>query len=137
MPFIDGRPLFASAGLFALVRRSLTNLVVNEGWEFGKRKSTCLRIILSAHYAHIDLPLFAVEEEAFSSVQKTLEARLGDNYRMTANLNEALQNFARDQRLTDSQILLAHRDEDWISSDPKIIHDWFENKVATHGPALA
>lgn len=135
MPFMDGRPLFASAGLFALVRKSLTGLVVSEGWEFGKRKSTCIRIKLPKNHAHIDLPLFAVEQDAFAGLQKALRTTLGDGYRST-NLNEALQEYARDQRLTGSQILLAHRDEDWLPSDPKIIHDWFENMVATHGPAL-
>ena len=137
MPFIEDRPLFASAGLFSVVRAALVDLIAAEGWEFGKQKDTCLRVKLPKHYAHIDLPLFAVEETAFSLIKKTLEDRLGGNFRDSINLNEALSEFGlRDQRLNDAQILLAHRREDWIPSDPKIIHDWFESKVSTHGPVL-
>lgn len=137
MPFVDGRPLFASAGLFSVVRSALRQLVADEGWEFGKQKDTCLRIKLPKHHAHIDLPLFAVEESAFSTIKKNLEDRLGVALHAAASLNDELARFGmRDQRLTDSQILLAHRQEDWIVSDPKIIHDWFESKVDTHGSIL-
>lgn len=137
MPFVGGRPLFASTGLFSIVRSALTELVRNEGWAFGKPKDTCLRINLPRHHAHIDLPLFAVEEAAFSNIRKNLEESIGVPLNEAVNLNDALSQFGlRDQRLTDSQILLAHRQEDWIESDPKTIHDWFESKVDTHGPVL-
>lgn len=137
MPFVEGQPLFASTGLFSVIRSALKDLVANESWEFGKQKSTCLRIKLPKHRAHIDLPLFAVEENAFSTIKKTLEERLGKSFREEVNLNDELTKLGlRDQRLNNTQILLAHRDDDWIPSDPKVIHDWFESKVDTHGPAL-
>lgn len=136
MPFVEGRPLFASAGLFSIVRAALEPVVEAEGWTFGKRRDTCIRIKLPLHNAHIDLPLFAVDESAFSIIQKNLEDRLGAGYRNII-LNDALSEYGlRDQRLSTAQILLAHRVDDWFPSDPKVIHDWFESKVRTHGHVL-
>ena len=34
------------------------------------------------------------------------------------------------------KIMLAHREKDWIASDPKKIHDWFEGSVSTYGNVL-
>lgn len=137
MPFIDGRPLFASAGLFAIIQRSLEPLVEKEGWQFGRRKDTCIRIKLPRFNAHIDLPIFAVESQAFSVLRDQLEARLNKSLKASANLYETLHgSMGRDQRLGGAEILLAHRQEDWKASDPKTIHDWFEEKVRTHGQIL-
>jgi hypothetical protein len=136
MPFIDGRPLFASSGLFSIIQKSLTPLIQSEGWKFGKRKDTCIRVNLPEHSAHIDLPIFAVETQAFTNIKIQLEDRLNESLRTTANLYGSLHSVGRDQRLGNSDIMLAHRAEDWKASDPKNLHDWFEDKVRTHGPAL-
>jgi hypothetical protein len=33
-------------------------------------------------------------------------------------------------------VLLAHREEDWISSDPRKIHDWFVDAIEVYGQVL-
>lgn len=137
VPFVNGRPLFSSAGLFHYMELALAPLVREKGWSF-ERKDTCIRISLSGHDAHIDLPLFAVEHEAFVNLSSLYEKRLAKSFRDTRDsLNEALDSVeARDIRLPVSKIFLADRNEDWRVSDPKLLHDWFEAQVERFGPVL-
>ena len=135
MPFLDGRPIFSSDGLFRIIENALVSLVKEEGWGF-KRKSTCVRITLIGENAHIDLPLFAVEKEEFGELVEKYKTRTGVRLRRTANLNEAFDTVARSLRIGKGRILLADRDEDWRPSDPKEVHDWFLDQVGRYGKVL-
>ena len=134
VPFRNGSPMFSSDGLFAVIEDALEPLVKSEGWTF-KRKNTCIRVCLTGHNAHIDLPLFAVEDKAFQKLTHLFEDRVGGQIRANKNLNMAFDQ-QRDIRLSQAQILLADRDTDWRPSDPKAIHDWFEDQVRRYGPVL-
>ena len=136
MPFIGGRPLFSSDGLFAVIERALSPLVKEKGWTF-ERKDTCVRVCLTGQGAHIDLPLFAVEESAFKDLSNLYEKQLGVSLRKTKGpLNEVFDTGAKNIRLSENQVLLADRKKDWRVSDPKAIHDWFEAQVERYGAVL-
>lgn len=134
VPFRNGIPLFSSDGLFTVIEDALAALIKAEGWTF-KRKDTCIRVCLTGHNAHIDLPLFAVDDKAFQRLTHLFEDRMGSQLRANKNLNDAFDH-QRDIRLGQGQILLADRDTDWRPSDPKAIHDWFEDRVRRYGPVL-
>jgi hypothetical protein len=136
MPFVNGRPLFSSDGLFGVIERALTPLVKAKGWSF-QRKSTCIRVCLTGQNAHIDLPLFAVEQSEFQSLSDLYEKQFGRSFRQTdVKLSTLLDTDARKIRLDEKKVLLADRDQDWRHSDPKAIHDWFEDQVRRYGPVL-
>lgn len=135
MPFFNGRPLFSSDGLFTVIEDALAPLVKAKGWTF-KRKDTCIRVCLTGKRAHIDLPLFAVDSSAFGRLSDLYELQFGESFREAKSLNEAFDKPARKIRLGQSQILLADRLEDWRPSDPKAIHDWFQDQVERYGPVL-
>lgn len=135
LPFVKGKPVFSSNGLFLIIANALKPLIAQEGWTL-KRKATCLRIAIPGSGAHIDLPLFAVEADSFQRLEKQYEANTGKVLRTTSNLNEILDSTAKSIRLKQSAIFLAHREVDWLASDPKAIHDWFESQVQRHGFVL-
>ncbi|MEO9706596.1 MAG: CBASS cGAMP synthase [Nitratireductor sp.] len=135
MPFVDGRPVFSSEGLFEIMQRALEPLVTREGWKF-KRKNTCIRITLVGKGAHIDLPLFAVDDTSFRRLAEMFERQTETTFGKSANLNDTLDTIAKSVRLGSGQILLADREEDWRPSDPKAIHDWFIANVTRYGKVL-
>ncbi len=135
LPFVNGRPLFSSDGLFVLIEKALAPLAKQEGWTF-KRKSTCVRIVLTGQGAHIDLPLFAIERPEFRLLEQQFKKQVGVNLRESRNLNAELDSHAKSVRLRKGEILLADRDEDWRISDPKAIHDWFVDQVHRYGSVL-
>ena len=135
MPFVEGRPIFSSAGLFEIIQRVLDPLVEREGWHFV-RKDTCVRICLPGQNAHIDLPLFAVDINEFVSLANSYKNLKGEGFRKTRNLNEVFDTEARNIRLAEGRILLADREMDWRPSDPKAIHDWFIEHVKIYGNVL-
>lgn len=135
MPFVRGRPAFSSRGLFMVITKALRPLIDAEGWSFYE-KDTCLRILLTGTGAHIDLPLFAVEISSFKELESVYQMRTGKELRSTTDLNEVLDSTAKSIRLNRKNLLLAHRTEDWLISDPKALHDWFVAQVERHGPVL-
>jgi hypothetical protein len=136
MPFVNGRPLLSSEGLFQIIERALVPLVRSEGWAL-KRKDTCVRVQIALRKAHIDLPLFAVEREGLSVVLMSIQKALGEPVARTSKLTDLLNgNHRKSVGLADGSILLADRNEDWRKSDPKAIHDWFSDQVDVLGPVL-
>tara|TARA_R110000787_G_C13435604_1_gene445922 strand:- start:2496 stop:3740 length:1245 start_codon:yes stop_codon:yes gene_type:complete len=137
MPFLNGQPAFSSKGLFALIERALSPLVEAEGWTF-KRKRTCIRIILTGLGAHIDLPLYAVDQGEFTDLRDRFRNTFGTSFRKADGLARLLQEdqAGRSIRLSGNGLLLAHRDLDWYASDPQGLHDWFEGQVDIFGEVL-
>ena len=67
------------------MQKALEPLAEQEGWSF-KRKDTCIRLTLNGEGAHIDLPLFAVEEVVLGRLAGIYEERTGTTLRKTAIL---------------------------------------------------
>lgn len=130
MTFIQGiqRPSVAAATFFKIVDAALDKLAKVEGWQFVK-KPTCSRLVISAN-SHIDVPLYAIPDTEFEKLEKHMKS---------------FDAMARDARadsedrwdaLPSDCVLLAHREHDWISSDPRKIRDWFVEAIKIYGPVL-
>ncbi|MCP2223556.1 MULTISPECIES: CBASS cGAMP synthase [Bradyrhizobium] len=130
MTFIQGsqRPSVAAAAFFKVVDAALVKLAKEEGWQFVK-KPTCSRLVISSN-SHIDVPLYAIPDAEFEKLEKQMKS---------------FDAMARDARadsddrwdaLPSDCVLLAHREHDWISSDPRKIRDWFVDAIKVYGPVL-
>jgi hypothetical protein len=132
MTFVQGvkRPSVAAAAFFKVVDSALEQLAREEGWKFIKRP-TCARLVISLT-AHIDVPLYAIPDAEFTKLEELKKARTLDGMAVDARADSE----DRWDTLPSDCVLLAHREDDWISSDPRKIHDWFIDAIQIYGPVL-
>ena len=119
LSFVRGeRPSKAAKLFFDFVDESLSRLAREEGWSH-KTKPTCVRLVI-AHDAHVDVPLYAIPDREFALLEAHAVAK-----RMTV----ASAKFDSWTDLPHDSVLLAHREKDWVESDPRKIHRWFVDAV--------
>lgn len=128
------KPGLASEKFFKLVEDALLPLCNQKGWTL-KKKKTCVRVELDAQ-KHIDLPLYAIPDEEFVTLEKSIQDATGIS--LNSATDQMLSIFDRHQnlRIPTDRIMLAHREEGWIHSDPRALHDWFEEQFNRFGPQL-
>ncbi|MEQ8441230.1 MAG: CBASS cGAMP synthase [Alphaproteobacteria bacterium] len=125
MSFVEGnRPALTVEGMFLTVENALKELCASEGWilldsNHPKRKSNCVRILLGDG-AHLDLPLYAIPNDQFVVLEKNMKAAMEAHYSLSQAINK--------HPIDPDSIQLAHRDEGWVLSDPRILNDWFKNQ---------
>jgi hypothetical protein len=132
----SARPGIASKAYFKLVEDALRPLCARNGWILnpGRAKDTCVRIQITPR-THIDLPLYAIRDEAFERLVETaLNKSLARNMAFDAAADDLFDDVYRG--LADTEIMLAHRAEGWIGSDPRKLEDWFNNAVQFYGPQV-
>lgn len=131
MSFVSqtSKPSVASAVFFAATEAALNPLLKLRGWTLVTDKATCVRIVI-ASFAHIDIPLYAIPDSEFETLQKAALSAYG-----YMTFSEALTKAERDAwtALPTDQVLLAHRDDDWVKSDPRPVKKWFLDEVDRHG----
>lgn len=123
------KPSVASRVFFTAAEMALMPLVSERNWVLITDKPTCIRIEISK-FAHIDIPLYAIPDTEFQLLRKAaIEAR---GY---LTLADAIRKAERDAwtALPSDQVLLAHRDHDWVKSDPRPVKAWFLSEVERHG----
>lgn len=123
------KPSIASAVFFAAAEEALMSLVKLRGWTLITDKLTCVRIVISA-FAHIDIPLYAIPDGEFETLQKSALSIYG-----YLTFDEAMRRAERDvwTALPTDHVLLAHRKDDWVKSDPRPVKQWFLEEVERHG----
>ncbi|HIH2748581.1 hypothetical protein L3V59_40040 [Burkholderia aenigmatica] len=123
------KPSVASAIFFAAAEEALRPLVWARGWTLITHKPTCIRIEISA-FAHVDIPLYAIPDKEFETLQKAALNQYG-----YIALDSAISVAERDAwtALPRDHVLLAHREDDWVKSDPRPVKDWFLDEVERHG----
>lgn len=129
----SARPSVAASVFFAAAEAALEPLVTERGWKLVS-KPTCIRIIIASD-AHIDIPLYAIPDTEFETLRRAYQAR----YEGTSfTLEEVVAKAERDAwtDLPPDKVLLAHRDEDWVVSDPRAVHNWFQDEVDARGGQL-
>ena len=101
-------------------------------WKLITDKPTCIRIEIAA-YAHVDIPLYAIPDDEFTSLAKAAVQDYG-----YIDLQEAVRRAERDAwtALPRNSVLLAHRECNWMESDPRPVKDWFLSEVAARGEQL-
>lgn len=126
------RPSAAATVFFNAAEEALSPLVKQNGWKLITEKSTCIRIVI-ASYAHIDIPLYAIPDHEFVTLAKASMELYG-----YAAFDEAVRKAERDAwtALPRDKVLLAHRDLNWIASDPRPIKEWFLAEVDAKGEQL-
>ncbi len=134
MSFVSqsSRPSVAASFFFAAAEEALASLVEARDWELVRDKPTCIRIVISI-YAHIDIPLYAIPDNEFTTLVKAAMESHGYD-----SLNEAVMQAERDvwTALPRNKVLLAHRECDWMASDPRPVKEWFLGQVEAKGEQL-
>jgi hypothetical protein len=135
-------PPFAAKAYFELVENALRSLCQKEGWSLvtgAERKDTCIRIKIS-HWAHIDVPLYAVPESQFLQITEMAKSQAGRRRSRLAQDDALYFKESVDagepadfpwEDLKD--IMLATRTGEWKISDPFSITRWFADLVEEHG----
>lgn len=123
------RPSTAATVFFAAAEDTLKPLTDERRWELVTDKLTCIRIVISKH-AHIDIPLYAIPDEEFVTLAEFSMRRYG-----YYSLTEAMNKAERDAwtALPTDKVLLAHREHNWVSSDPRPVKEWFLGQVEAKG----
>lgn len=123
------RPSTAATVFFAAAEGALKPLVEEKQWKLVTDKSTCIRIVIAA-YAHIDIPLYAIPDKEFVNLAEAALRSFG-----YYSLTEAAIKAERDAwtALPRDKVLLAHRECNWIPSDPRPVKEWFLGEVEAKG----
>lgn len=101
-----------------------------EGWRLNTSKPTCSRVIISDD-KHIDIPCYAIgngqlhEEISLGEIRSTHRSNFASLYRDAGIPYYDLAD--------SSSVQLAHREKDWITSDPRKIIDWVLECVKEYG----
>lgn len=124
-------PSVAADVFFDVAQKALADLVKERGWTLSG-KPTCIRVEISA-LAHIDIPLYAIPDKEFETLVKAENARRA--------VLDGIGNFAEAamdswEELPKTKVLLAHREEGWMHSDPRPVKEWFVDQVETRGVQL-
>lgn len=126
------RPSVAATVFFSVAEEALRPLVKERGWRLITDKATCIRIEI-ASFAHIDIPLYAIPDGEFTTLAKAAVQNYG-----YLDLEEAVRKAERDAwtALPRNSVLLAHRECDWMESDPRPVKEWFLAEVLARGEQL-
>lgn len=125
------RPAIVSKAYFSLVEQALAPLCRRKGWTLNpdKLRDTCVRIQISLRL-HIDLPLYAIRDDAF---ERLVETAINKSLTMDRSILDVELADSVYRGLGSSEIMLAHRDKGWFESDPRKLEDWFNNAIALYG----
>jgi hypothetical protein len=125
------RPKIASKLFFSAVEMAMQSFADERGYKLDK-KPTCVRLIVNQR-CHIDIPLYAIPDDEYPKLEKAALAHGFESF------SEAMTfDSARDwEMLPENEVLLAHRELDWMISDPRPVHRWFKREVEpVHGEQL-
>lgn len=125
----SNRPSTAANIFFRAAEEALTPLVHNRGWVLVTDKLTCIRVIIECT-AHIDIPLYAIPDDEFNKLALASLKNYGFD-----SLTEAAIKAERDAwtALPRDKVLLAHRECNWMPSDPRPVKEWFLGEVDAKG----
>lgn len=127
-------PILASSGYFKLVESALAPLCESQAWTLRTDKASCVRVEISQK-AHIDLPLYAIPDKEFDSLTDAALLTKADSVR-TAFRDALAMDESIYQAFLIDEMRMAHREQGWIKSDPRLIERWFGAAVDAHGYQL-
>lgn len=121
------KPTIASDLFFKAAEIILAKLSKKMEWKLLTNKNTCIRIEISK-LAHIDIPLYAIPDNQFSSLEEARKSQI-----RTALDSISANNW---NALPSNSVLLAHRVNGWKPSDPRLLKDWFIEQITLQGEQL-
>lgn len=122
-------PCVAAEIFFGVAEKALADLVKEKGWKLSG-KPTCIRVEIS-DLAHIDIPLYAIPDNEFETLVKAEKRAALEGIRI---FDEAAMDSW--EELPKTKVLLAHREEGWMHSDPRPVKEWFVDQIETKGEQL-
>lgn len=128
---LTDRPSVAAEVFFDVAQKALATLVEQRGWKLSN-KPTCIRVEIN-DLAHIDIPLYAIPDKEFETLVKAQNARHGTFDGIRDFSEAAVDSW---DKLPTTKVLLAHREEGWMHSDPRPVKEWFVDQVAIKGEQL-
>ncbi len=128
---LTDRPSVAADVFFDVAQKALAPLVKAKGWKLSG-KPMCIRVEIS-DLAHIDIPLYAIPDEEFETLVKADSVRRAALEGIRKIAEVAMDSW---DELPTTKVLLAHREEGWMHSDPRPVKEWFVDQVATKGEQL-
>lgn len=127
------RPSVAAQSFFCYAEKALEELVAKRKWALITDKATCIRIEIGP-IAHIDIPLYAIPDTEYAKLSARMEAMTtNEGYVMDGAYASVPDRWSA---LPETEVLLAHREENWKESDPRPVKQWFIDQVATQGIQL-
>ena len=130
----NAEPVVSSSAYFEKVESVLSRLAVRKGWRLVTSKSTCVRMQVNERL-HVDLPLYAIRDSEFSELIEKAVAKA--SFLTHDSINEALEfSDSLYESIAADNIMLAHREKGWLTSDPRKIEDWFTNSVSVYGDSV-
>ncbi|MDZ4193628.1 MAG: CBASS cGAMP synthase [Pseudomonas sp.] len=124
-------PSIAVEVFFGVAEKALADLVKEKGWKLSG-KPTCIRVEISDR-AHIDIPLYAIPDNEFETLVKAENALRASLEGIRIFAEAAIDSW---EHLPKTKVLLAHREEGWMHSDPRPVKEWFVDQVETKGEQL-
>jgi len=128
-------PAVASGHFFTFIEKELARLCKREGWTLITTKNTCVRIEIDSE-KHIDLPLYAIPDDEFLKVEMAAKRAFGEDLSLHGRNILSMLDGETSLRIRQDRVMLAHRKKGWIVSDPRALHDWFEERTTKFGPQL-
>lgn len=113
-------PRLACKDYFKAVEMALLSLCRVNGWKLETTKATCVRIIVRKDI-HVDIPLYAIPEKEYKKLVDARQLAMDHQFAGSQPLQW--------DKLPTECVMLAHRERDWIKSDPRVIVDWFNHQV--------
>ena len=137
MTFVKGaKPSQAASLFFTIIDTALRALVEHEGWKGFVEKDTCARVVIN-ETCHVDVPLYAIPDAEFGRLAKAaMDRAIADSDGDIDFMSSRRMKLDTWEELDSDKVLLAHRKEDWKSSDPRKIHDWFLGAIDLYGMLL-
>jgi hypothetical protein len=127
LSFVKGeKPSEAASAFFTFVEAVLAELAEEEDWILVTEKATCVRLIITRD-GHVDIPLYAIPDNDLRHLE---EAR---NVKKMHTADAKIDSW---DALPSDAVLLAHREQDWVVSDPRKIYDWFVDAVSLYNERL-
>jgi len=125
-------PKIASKTFFSVVDELLKELVKKERWtDVDDSKNTCSRVIVN-NEIHIDVPLYAIPDTEFITIRERIDKSL--NHENFASIES--RRIASWRDIDIKKVLLAHREKNWIESDPRKLNVYFKKAFEHKGEQL-
>ncbi len=128
----ENHPKVAANDFFAMVDESLDRLVKTQGWKrVDTSKPTCSRIVLT-NEIHIDIPLYSVPDKEFNTIVEA-QLKIAKSFTEANDMHRDGEAAPKRQLtwndLPTQSVLLAHRKNGWIVSDPRKLNKYFVEKL--------
>ena len=112
-------PKLASQDFYDAVEATLCPLCKNQNWKLDTSKATCVRIVISQDI-HVDIPLYAIPEKEFKHLIEARQLIMDSHFADSASVSW--------EKLPTEHVMLAHRKNGWVKSDPRLVVDWVQEQ---------